>query len=67
MSSRGCPFSCDFCSKPVFGNDFRARAASNVADEIEEVISLGYSRIWFADDCFTLDRERLIGICDRNY
>jgi anaerobic magnesium-protoporphyrin IX monomethyl ester cyclase len=64
MSSRGCPFSCDFCSKPVFGNTFRARVASNVADEIEEVISLGYSRIWFADDCFTLDRERLIGICD---
>lgn len=64
MTSRGCPFSCDFCSKPVFGNDFRARTASNVADEIEEVISLGYSRIWFADDCFTLDRERLIGICD---
>ncbi|MGZ3882555.1 MAG: B12-binding domain-containing radical SAM protein, partial [Flavisolibacter sp.] len=64
MSSRGCPFSCDFCSKPVFGNAFRARAASNVADEIEEVISLGYSRVWFADDCFTLDRERLIGICD---
>ncbi len=64
MSSRGCPFSCDFCSKPVFGNDFRARAASNVVDEMEEVISLGYSRIWFADDCFTLDRERLISICD---
>jgi anaerobic magnesium-protoporphyrin IX monomethyl ester cyclase len=64
MTSRGCPFSCDFCSKPVFGNEFRARASSNVADEIEEVISLGYSRIWFADDCFTLDRNRLLGICD---
>ena len=64
MTSRGCPFSCDFCSKPVFGNEFRARTAANVADEIEEVISLGYSRIWFADDCFTLDRSRLIGICD---
>jgi anaerobic magnesium-protoporphyrin IX monomethyl ester cyclase len=64
MSSRGCPFSCDFCSKPVFGNDFRARTGFNVVDEIEEVISLGYNRIWFADDCFTLDRERLIGICD---
>jgi anaerobic magnesium-protoporphyrin IX monomethyl ester cyclase len=64
MSSRGCPFSCDFCSKPVFGNEFRARSAPNVVDEIEEVISLGYSRIWFADDCFTLDRERLIGICE---
>ena len=64
MTSRGCPFSCDFCSKPVFGNEFRARASSNVIDEIEEVISLGYSRIWFADDCFTLDRNRLLEICD---
>lgn len=64
MTSRGCPFSCDFCSKPVFGNDFRARTAVDVAEEIEEVISLGYSRIWFADDCFTLNRNRLIEICD---
>jgi anaerobic magnesium-protoporphyrin IX monomethyl ester cyclase len=64
MTSRGCPFSCDFCSKPVFGNEFRTRAVANVVDEIEEVISLGYNRIWFADDCFTLDRNRLIGICD---
>ena len=64
MTSRGCPFSCDFCSKPVFGNEFRARTASKVVDEIEEVLSFGYSRIWFADDCFTLDRRRLNAICD---
>ena len=64
MTSRGCPFSCDFCSKPVFGDNFRTSSISNVVDEIEEVISLGYSRIWFADDCFTLDRDRLMGICD---
>jgi radical SAM superfamily enzyme YgiQ (UPF0313 family) len=64
MTSRGCPFSCDFCSRPIFGNRFRARTASNVVDEIEEVLSLGYDRIWFADDCFTLNRERLISICD---
>jgi len=64
MTSRGCPFSCDFCSKPVFGDNFRTRSISNIVDEIEEVISLGYSRIWFADDCFTLDRNRLMGICD---
>ena len=64
MTSRGCPFSCDFCSRPVFGNEFRARSASNVADEIAEVISLGYNRIWFADDCFTLNRKRLIEVCD---
>ncbi len=64
MTSRGCPFACDFCSRPVFGNEFRARSASKVADEIEEVISLGYNRIWFADDCFTLNRKRLIEVCD---
>lgn len=64
MTSRGCPFSCDFCSKPVFGNLFRSRSPSKVVDEIQEVIAIGYDRIWFADDCFTLDRSRLIEICD---
>ena len=64
MTSRGCPFSCDFCSQPIFGKVFRARDASKVVDEIEEAVSLGYSRIWFADDCFTLDHNRLVSICD---
>jgi anaerobic magnesium-protoporphyrin IX monomethyl ester cyclase len=64
MTSRGCPFTCDFCSKPVFGNELRSRSASKVVDEIQEAIFLGYNRIWFADDCFTLNRERLVGICD---
>jgi anaerobic magnesium-protoporphyrin IX monomethyl ester cyclase len=64
MTSRGCPFTCDFCSKPVFGNELRSRSATKVVDEIEEAISFGYDRIWFADDCFTLNHERLIGICD---
>jgi anaerobic magnesium-protoporphyrin IX monomethyl ester cyclase len=64
MTSRGCPFSCDFCSQPIFGNVFRARDASKVADEIEQAAALGYSRIWFGDDCFTLDHRRLVKICD---
>jgi anaerobic magnesium-protoporphyrin IX monomethyl ester cyclase len=64
MTSRRCPFACDFYSRPIFGNEFRARSASKVADEVEEAISLGYNRIWFADDCFTLNRKRLIEVCD---
>lgn len=64
ISSRGCPFSCDFCSRPVFGRSFRSRSASNIVDEIEEIMKLGYDRIWFADDCFTLVRSQLIAICD---
>ena len=64
MTSRGCPFSCDFCSRPVFGQSFRSRSAGNVVDEVEEIAGLGYDRIWFADDCFTLNPKRLLGVCD---
>ncbi len=64
ITSRGCPFNCDFCSQPIFGNQFRTRSAANIADEIEKVLELGYERIWFADDCFTLNRKRLIDICN---
>jgi anaerobic magnesium-protoporphyrin IX monomethyl ester cyclase len=64
ITSRGCPFRCDFCSRPVFGNDLRSRSAGNIADEVEEVQNLGYDRIWFADDCFTLNRRRLMALCD---
>jgi anaerobic magnesium-protoporphyrin IX monomethyl ester cyclase len=64
MTSRGCPYTCDFCSRPVFGDQFRTRTATNIVDEIEAVISLGYERVWFADDCFTVNRYRLIEVCD---
>ena len=64
MTSRGCPFNCDFCSRPVFGNEFRSRTAENIADEVESVRNLGYDRVWFADDCFTLNRKRLMSVCD---
>jgi anaerobic magnesium-protoporphyrin IX monomethyl ester cyclase len=64
ITSRGCPFSCDFCSRPVFGNSFRTRSPSNIVDEVESIASFGYDRVWFADDCFTLNRAHLIGVCD---
>src|SRR3972149_9949898 len=64
ITSRGCPFSCDFCSRPVFGQSLRSRSAINIVDEIESIVGLGYDRVWFADDCFTLNRERLIATCD---
>jgi anaerobic magnesium-protoporphyrin IX monomethyl ester cyclase len=64
ITSRGCPFTCDFCSRPIFGNKFRSRTAANVAEEVKVVRELGYQRVWFADDCFTLDRKRMLNICD---
>ena len=64
ITSRGCPFQCDFCSRPVFGNGFRSRTAANITEEVETVSRLGYERVWFADDCFTINRGRLLKICD---
>jgi len=64
ISSRGCPFNCDFCSRPVFGTTFRTRSPSNIVDEVAEIASLGYERAWFADDCFTLNKEHLLKVCD---
>jgi anaerobic magnesium-protoporphyrin IX monomethyl ester cyclase len=64
MTSRGCPFVCEFCSRPIFGTTFRSRSARNIVDEIETIPKLGYRRIWFADDCFTLNRKKLLSICN---
>jgi anaerobic magnesium-protoporphyrin IX monomethyl ester cyclase len=64
MSSRGCPFRCEFCSNVVFGGSYRERSPQNVVDEVEEALALGYDRISFADDVFTLNPKRVIAICD---
>jgi len=61
--TRGCPFSCDFCSKPVWGDLFRKPPLEKVFLEIEELIALGYNSLWIADDCFTLDQEYLTAFC----
>lgn len=63
ITSRGCPFSCDFCSRPIFGADMRTRSVGNIVDEVEEIAALGYDRVWFSDDCFTLNRNHLLDVC----
>ena len=64
MSTRGCPFDCEFCSNVLFGGSYRERSPGNVVDEIEEALALGYDRISFADDVFTLNRRRVVALCD---
>jgi anaerobic magnesium-protoporphyrin IX monomethyl ester cyclase len=64
MSTRGCPYQCEFCSNVIFGGSYRERSAKNVVDEIEQALAAGYDRISFADDVFTLRQNRLLEICD---
>ncbi len=63
MSTRGCPYECEFCSNVIFGGSYRERSATNVVDEIEQALATGYDRISFADDVFTLHQKRVLEIC----
>jgi anaerobic magnesium-protoporphyrin IX monomethyl ester cyclase len=63
ISTRGCPYLCDFCSNPVFGCSYRERSPSNVVGEMMQIRDLGYDRVFFADDCFTQNPRRVAAIC----
>jgi anaerobic magnesium-protoporphyrin IX monomethyl ester cyclase len=65
MMTYGCPFACDFCSKPIFGNKVRYRNLDSVFEEIRDIVSYGYDHLWIADDLFTNSEEYLRGFCDR--
>lgn len=65
ITSRGCPFSCVYCSKSVFGKKFRFRSPENIIKEIVDVIeNHGVKEIVFYDDVFTLDKSRISKLCD---
>lgn len=64
FTSRGCPHSCVFCHKPIFGNTFRAHSAKRVLDEIEQLINnYGIKDIQIFDDTFSMNKERAKEIC----
>jgi anaerobic magnesium-protoporphyrin IX monomethyl ester cyclase len=65
IATLGCPFDCDFCSKPIFGSALRRRSLDTVFAEVEQIRGLGYDRLWIADDDFTLSPSYLEGFCRR--
>ncbi len=66
MTSRGCPFSCIFCSSSqLFGKTWRARSPENVIEEIKLLKNkYGVKEIEFLDDTFTLNKKRAEKICE---
>jgi len=65
MTSRGCPFRCTFCSKPVHGKLYRAKSPKAIIEELKYIKEkYKIKEILFYDDSFTLDRQRIIELCD---
>jgi radical SAM superfamily enzyme YgiQ (UPF0313 family) len=66
LSSRGCPFRCTFCACRKFARGvWRPRSVENIIQELHLLRSQGYGEILFVDDNFTLDRKRVVKLCQR--
>jgi len=58
VSSRGCPYQCNWCAKPISGDRYQLRAPEDVAAELHFVKkTYGVEHVWFSDDVFALDRH----------
>lgn len=54
-TTRGCPYSCNWCAKPIFGRMYHARSPKNVLDEMEYLMNnFSVSYFWICDDIFGL-------------
>lgn len=55
VASRGCPYRCNWCAKPIYGDSFSARSPEMVAREMLQLKrDLEAEHLWFADDLFGL-------------
>lgn len=65
-TSRGCPYSCTFCSvKGVWGQNYRYMSAERVVKDIEYMVHVyGLKAAFFREDHFTLNQNRTAEICE---
>jgi anaerobic magnesium-protoporphyrin IX monomethyl ester cyclase len=57
ITARGCPYTCTWCSRSVFGETHRRRSIVNVANEVEAIVDRYHpERLWYADDVFAIHK-----------
>lgn len=66
---RGCPYTCRWCSRAVYGLSYRRRSPEKVVEEIIELQkAYQFDHIWFVDDVFTISHkwlEKFVEVLDR--
>jgi radical SAM superfamily enzyme YgiQ (UPF0313 family) len=65
LTSRGCPYGCDYCPYPVGqGLRWRSRSPANVVEELEHLVrDLGVEYVIFRDPMFSMNQARVREIC----
>jgi radical SAM superfamily enzyme YgiQ (UPF0313 family) len=55
VTTRGCPYKCNWCAKPIYGNRYNSHSPEYVVKQLKNLITrFGIDHIWFADDIFGL-------------
>ncbi|MEW5728871.1 MAG: radical SAM protein, partial [Pseudomonadota bacterium] len=63
-TSHGCPAKCSYCTAPFFhGTRTRFQSAGKVLDDIAYYLSKGIRELYFRDETFTADRQRVLDVC----
>lgn len=61
--SRGCPYNCTFCSKPINRARYRVRSGKDIVDEMESIYDRCDGYYTFVDDTMTLFKDKIMEMC----
>jgi radical SAM superfamily enzyme YgiQ (UPF0313 family) len=65
VASRGCPYRCNWCAKPIYGDSFSVRSPRSVAEEMRQLKhEYNAEHLWFADDIFGLQAKWVLEFAD---
>jgi radical SAM superfamily enzyme YgiQ (UPF0313 family) len=66
VASRGCPYRCNWCAKPIYGDSFHGRSPEFIAQEMHKLREeFGVDHLWFADDLFGINNRWVQDLADQ--
>jgi anaerobic magnesium-protoporphyrin IX monomethyl ester cyclase len=64
-TTRGCPYKCNWCAKPIYGNKYNMRSVAHVVKELSYLKEqFNFDHVWFCDDIFGLKRSWVSDFAD---